>query len=632
MPSSTSERPARRPSTGRRGSLSGQLVVFSAMAGVASVASAVWYLRPFSDAAPADSALVERVVRGVFEHDIVERGELESSNNVVVCCEVRSRGAGANGVKIIEIVPEGTIVKKGDFLVRFDDAALKTERTTQLISVESAEATAAQSKNDLEAAVISRKEYEFGEFETEREKITGEKLVAGQAVTHALESVSHSKKMLRRGYIPKLQLQSDEFRLAKSQSDLRSAEVRLHALLEYTRPKKISELDSKVKTCEAKLKSDEAKLALERQKLEEIADQIAKCAVNAPVDGQVIYDHERDDWGGAEYKIKQGTVVHERRVVIRLPDPKQMQVVAKVAEARIDRIKVGMPAKIEVEGLPDVALTGKVTRVNEYPASENWFNSNIKEYATTVQVFDPPSGLRPGMTARVAIRVETIEDALQVPIQSVVERKGKYYCLRRGDTALEPREVVPGSTNEKFIVIRKGLALGDKVLLNPRAHLADFELQDAALIAQAKREKSSRNEKDQKPRAAPAAVEAQGYEECFASRLADRRAEPAFASAPLVVDHSRYSGRRGQRHLAVGHRPGNRQRGAAADRKPGRREYNRPLPQAAPRRSRFQTSRRSQIRADATRLRTPEGYDPHDPACAAGARAETRVPTQGPPG
>jgi RND family efflux transporter MFP subunit len=315
--------------------------------------------------------------------------------------------------------------------------------------------------------------------------------------------VEFSKKMLRRGYIPRLQLQSDEFRLAKAQSDLRSAQVRLRALEEYTKPKKISELDSKVKTSDAKMKSDEAKLALERQKLAVIEDQIAKCVITAPVDGQVIYDHERDNWGSSEYQIKQGAVIHEQRVVIRLPDPTKMQVVAKVAEARIDRIKVGMPAQIEVEGLPDVKLSGKVTRVNQYPESENWLNSNIKDYATTVQVFDPPTGLRPGMTARVAIRVETIADALQVPIQSVVEREGKYYCLRKTDTAIEPCEVLTGSTNEMFIVIRDGLKLDDRVLLNPRARLAEVNLQDADLIAQTHAEKSPR---DQKPRAAPPAV------------------------------------------------------------------------------------------------------------------------------
>ncbi len=473
--------PLRLKTPSRRGAVAGQLLVFAAVAGTAGLASVVWFVQPFGGAGAGDAGLVERVVRGTFEHDVSERGELESSNSVLIRCEVQSRTAGTNGVKIIEIVPEGTIVKKDDFLVRFDDAALQSERTTQLINVGTAEATAAQSKNDLETAVISRKEYEFGEFETEREKINGELLIASQAVTHAEESVAHSKKMLRRGYIPKLQLQSDEFRLAKSQSDLRAAKVKLNSLLEYTKPKKISELDSKVKTCEAKLKSDEAKLALEQQKLKLMDDQITKCVVKAPVDGQVIYDHDRDDWGSAEYQIKQGAVVHEQRVVIRLPDPAHMQVVTKVAESRIDQIKAGMPAKIEIEGLPDAKLEGKVKRVNEYPEPDNWFNAGVKEYAAIVEVVDPPAGLRPGMTARVAIRVETIPDALQVPIQAVVEKSGKYYCLKRGAGKLEPRQLLVGSTNEKFIVVRQGLAVGDEVVLNPRPRLADLDLDDLAV-------------------------------------------------------------------------------------------------------------------------------------------------------
>lgn len=466
--------------TATTGRLSARIKRGRLLAGTAVAAGlllvGIWYVRP-GGADHELSGIVERVVRAPFEHDVSERGELESSNNVLVRCEVQSRTAGTNGVKIIEIVPEGTNVKQGEFLIRFDDAALKSERTTQLINVGTAEATAAQSRNDLDAALIGRKEYEFGEFETEREKVNGEILVASQAVTHAEESVTHSRKLLRRGYIPKLAVQSDEFRLAKAQSDLRAAKVKLNSLMEYTKPKKISELDAKVKTAEAKLKADEAKLVLENEKLRVLDEQIAKCLINAPVDGQVIYDHERDDWGGGEYHIKQGAVVHEQRIVIRLPDPKQMQVVAKVAESRIDRIKVGMPAKIEIEGLPGVHLEGKVTRVNEYPAAEDWLSAGAKEYATTIQVLGQQQGLRPGMTAHVAIRVETIPDALQVPIQAVAERGGRHYCLRKNGAGFEPREVGVSSTNEKFLIVRSGLQVGDEVLLNPRARLDAYDLE-----------------------------------------------------------------------------------------------------------------------------------------------------------
>jgi hypothetical protein len=81
------------------------------------------------------------------------------------------------------------------------------------------------------------------------------------------------------------------------------------------------------------------------------------------------------------------------------------------------------------------------------------------------------------MTAKVAIRVETIAEALQVPIQAVVERGRKHYCLLvRGGSALEARQVLLGSTNEKFLVIRDGLSHDDVVLMNPRVHLTSVNL------------------------------------------------------------------------------------------------------------------------------------------------------------
>ncbi len=500
--------------TPRRG-MSRFLMLAALAAGGVSLAVLAWLATFLSGATSADDLITQRATRGVFTHDVVERGELESSANVSVRCEVQSRTAGANGIKIIEIVPEGTIVKQGDFLVKFDDAALQAERTTQQINVSSAEAAAAQSQNDLEAAIIAKKEYEFGEFETEKEKLQAEILVAHENASRAQESVAFSERLVRRGYIAPRQLRIDKFDLDKARSDLKVANTKLNALIEYTRPKKLSELDAKVKTSDAKLKSDEAKLALERQKLKILGDQITKCVVNAPAAGQVIYDHEQDNWRGAEFQIKQGTVIHEQRVVIRLPDPKQMQVVAKVAESRIDLIKVDMPVTLEIEGLPGTALKGKVVKVNEYPVSENWFNANVKEYATTIAVLDSPPGLRPGMTAKVAIRVETIPEALQVPIQAVVERGGKHYCLLvRGTTGLEAREVLIGSTNEKFLVIRDGLSPADAVLLNPRVHLSEVALgEDKAESNSDKPQLAARKTEPaapQVPRPAPATTQGPG--------------------------------------------------------------------------------------------------------------------------
>ncbi len=79
---------------------------------------------------------------------------------------------------------------------------------------------------------------------------------------------------------------------------------------------------------------------------------------------------------------------------------------------------------------------------------------------------DSQVSLRPGMTAEVKIRVETIPDVLQVPVQAIVEHGGTHYCLTYDKTAgWEKREVKIGSTNDKTVVIREGLKAGEKVVM-----------------------------------------------------------------------------------------------------------------------------------------------------------------------
>ncbi len=52
------------------------------------------------------------------------------------------------------------------------------------------------------------------------------------------------------------------------------------------------------------------------------------------------------------------------------------------------------------------------------------------------------------MTAQVAVQVEQLENALQVPIQAVVEKGGRHFCLlTRDGEHFEPCEVAVGSNN-----------------------------------------------------------------------------------------------------------------------------------------------------------------------------------------
>jgi multidrug efflux pump subunit AcrA (membrane-fusion protein) len=81
-----------------------------------------------------------------------------------------------------------------------------------------------------------------------------------------------------------------------------------------------------------------------------------------------------------------------------------------------------------------------------------------------VQVNESEPRLRPGMTARVEIEVEERKQALFIPLEAVFERDGRSVVYLEGRRP-RAREVVVGPSSADFVVIEKGLARGERVLL-----------------------------------------------------------------------------------------------------------------------------------------------------------------------
>jgi multidrug efflux pump subunit AcrA (membrane-fusion protein) len=78
------------------------------------------------------------------------------------------------------------------------------------------------------------------------------------------------------------------------------------------------------------------------------------------------------------------------------------------------------------------------------------------------------------MTARVEIAVEERDRAVFVPLEAVFEEDGRHVVYPAARQP-RPREVVLGSSNADFVVVEKGLAPGEKVLLHhPRTAMPDF--------------------------------------------------------------------------------------------------------------------------------------------------------------
>ena len=99
-----------------------------------------------------------------------------------------------------------------------------------------------------------------------------------------------------------------------------------------------------------------------------------------------------------------------------------------------------------------------------------------KVYTTIVRLMDNQQGLRPGMTAKVEILINDLDNVLTVPTQAVLHLDGRDVVLvKKLDGTFERREVVTGERSDKSIQIKDGLASGDAVALNPFALLSESE-------------------------------------------------------------------------------------------------------------------------------------------------------------
>ncbi|MGZ0173467.1 MAG: efflux RND transporter periplasmic adaptor subunit [Planctomycetales bacterium] len=481
-----------RSTISRRGASVWAVVLTLALLSVPAaftVPAAIWSsVTDWFGSEPAPDYLTAEVAVGPFVHDVIEHGEIESSSNVEVRCGVRARSS--SGINILEIIPEGSRVQAGDFLVRLDDAALQTELIQQQIIVTNSQAQVIESQATFDSAGLALEEYESGTFLEQEEQFESALFVAQENVRRAEEYLQYSQRLAERGYIPEVQLEADRFAVEKARKEKDVADTKLNVLRKFTRAKVLTGLKADVGTARARLNSRTKTLQLDEVRLKEIEGQIKKCVMTAPVAGQVVHANDRDRRGSSgDLLIEEGRPVRERQVIIRLPDPTKMRVIAKVHESRISHVALETQAKIVLDALPELDLTGKVSAVSEYPLpSVSVYTAHIKEYAVEVDIIDPPEGLRPGMSAQVAIMIAREAEAMTIPIQAVVDRAGRQFAaVIKSDGTTETRELKIGHINEEAVVILDGLSVGENVILTPAYHedLLDLPGEESVVLVEA---------------------------------------------------------------------------------------------------------------------------------------------------
>ncbi|MBW3598653.1 MAG: efflux RND transporter periplasmic adaptor subunit [Planctomycetes bacterium] len=461
---------------------------------------------------------------------IVERGTLESQENVKIVCELDDvRGDGIDGTPINWLIRNGASVKKGDLLIEFASSSLQAELDDQILDTEAArsqqiQATAkydnqiTQNKTAEENAELTVKlaelelemytDQDSGTLKLEMEEIrrliedANNEILAAQANLELKKNESQGVETLfKLGYAGKSELDRTRLDFLQAESSHAAKINKLQTQLATLDKKEKFEQQMQLLTLQgaletarreheqvlrdneallnqaraAKAAADES-LKKEEERLARYKEQLEKTKVYAPQDGMVVYAvaDSRRYW---MEEIREGANARERQHILSLPNLKRMQVKLSVHESVLNQVDEGLRATVQVEALPDRKYPGEVKAV---AVLADQVSTDTKMYETTVTIDGEVDQLRPGMTAVVEIHVAHLKDVVSVPVQAIVQVEDKTWCyVERGGRA-HRRPVELGMTNDKFVEIKSGVEEGEQVVLNPMAVMDEKDREQSA--------------------------------------------------------------------------------------------------------------------------------------------------------
>jgi RND family efflux transporter MFP subunit len=435
---------------------------------------------------------------------VTERGDLESAETIITKCEIE----GQEGCKIVFLAPEGSKVKKGEVVLKFDADKLRQAVAAQDVKFNTADGKAKAAKEELDVqrnkaegdlkkaelayklAVLDKEKYLEGEYKIDvKDKESAIKL-AERDLKEAEEKLEGYRTLVKKGFGTPETLSQKELDVAQKQYKLAGDRDRLMVLQKFMKHRQEEELTFKATDAERELartfSSARANIAkaeadlvsalvvaqLEKEQLERARKQFERAEITAPTDGIMVYCQMR--YWDPSSRIQVGGVVGYQFPLFQIPELDKMQVKVRIHESKVKKVQIGQKAEIRIEAQPGLVLRGTVTKVATLADSEApWMRGGIKEFECIVKIDELPTdvSLKPGFTAEVSIKVNQLADVLAVPIQAVAQREGKHVAYVAAGAGVERREISVGENNDKFVEVKEGLSEGEAVCLDARARM-----------------------------------------------------------------------------------------------------------------------------------------------------------------
>lgn len=400
------------------------------------------------------------VKKGVFEITVINSGELLAEKSIDIKgpeigmgsnqgSQSGNRGGGGNtrsigvdmhamDLKIQDIVPEGTIVNKGDYIAQLDRSSYSNSLKDEIEKLKTYQNNV--DMKILDTAVV---------LTNQRDDIKTQRFVVEEAQINLEQSKYEPPAIIR-----KSALNLDKAKRALDQR------IRGYSLL------KAQNL--------ADITHQKLRLSRQTRLVDDLQEFISRFTITAPASGMVLY--KKDRMGN---KRKAGSTINPfDRVIATLPDLSSMISKVYVNEIEISKVRPGQNVIINVDAFPQKNYSGTVSSIAN--VGEVLPNSDSKMFEVQIKLNGSDPALRPSMTTGNKIIIRTYNDVIFIPSECVQTGADSIpFVYARNNTK---NIVMLGEANEKNVIVEQGLKAGENIYLIQPENPEKFRLIGEDLI------------------------------------------------------------------------------------------------------------------------------------------------------
>jgi HlyD family secretion protein len=379
----------------------------------------------------SSQAAVHVVAKGPIVRELLLTGELKAARSTSITAP-NIRSSFSNTVSFL--APEGTIVKKGERIVEFDDSSLVSQKSE-------AERTLDETKLNIEKKKV--------DLEADRCDLLSS---LSQAQANLKQDELYGK--IGKDILAANDYQKYQLNISKSKLSLDKANEQL-ANFERSYASQMALVEINRSQAEINLKK--------------IVNDMTLLKIDAPQDGILIYG---DNWQ-SNRKIQPGDSLFQGMEVASLPDLSSLQVIGYVYDTEYSSLAPDLRCNITLDALPGFSTEGKILSLTSV-ASRRSFASQKKVFQTVVQLDKiDPTIMKPGMTARVRVPLTLAKNVPMVPREYLgVDSQGRYYVLKGTEYKTASIQLVEiGAIGNRTVQAVSGISVGDP-LLSPQ-HLTE---------------------------------------------------------------------------------------------------------------------------------------------------------------